>query len=274
MFRPLSLLPSSPQPPSLSSPLASHPGYRPEVDGLRAVAVLAVVLFHAFPGLLPGGFIGVDMFFVISGYLITGIILAGLNQGDFSFARFYARRMRRIFPALLLVLTAVFATGWQVLLEDEFRQLGRHVVAGAAFLSNFQLWKEVSYFDVSAETKPLLHLWSLGIEEQYYIVWPALLWCAVKLRSSPGVVALGLMGLSFVANIHGVQASPGTTFFGHIHGSGSCWRGPCWPGGASGARWPTGRSENWQGHRRAARHGHPPTCRLGPDWCSSLSGWR
>ncbi len=213
MFRPLSLLPSSPQPPSLSSPLASHPGYRPEVDGLRAVAVLAVVLFHAFPGLLPGGFIGVDMFFVISGYLITGIILAGLNQGDFSFARFYARRMRRIFPALLLVLAAVFATGWQVLLEDEFRQLGRHVVAGAAFLSNFQLWKEVSYFDVSAETKPLLHLWSLGIEEQYYIVWPALLWCAVKLRSSPGVVALGLMGLSFVANIHGVQASPGTTFY-------------------------------------------------------------
>jgi peptidoglycan/LPS O-acetylase OafA/YrhL len=157
-----------------------HPAYRPDIDGLRAVAVVSVVTFHAFPGAMSGGFTGVDVFFVISGYLISSIILKNLDKGIFSFADFYARRVRRIFPALILVLAASYAFGWFALLPEEYRQFGRHVAAGAGFASNFQLWREAGYFDVEADTKPLLHLWSLGIEEQFYIVWPLLLWLAHK----------------------------------------------------------------------------------------------
>jgi peptidoglycan/LPS O-acetylase OafA/YrhL len=141
--------------------------YRPDVDGLRAVAVLAVLAFHAFPEALPGGFVGVDVFFVISGFLISGLILQGLQHGTFSFADFYWRRVRRIFPALVLVLAACLALGWLVLLPDEYSQLGKHVAAGAAFVSNIVLWREAGYFDVAAALKPLLHLWSLGVEEQF-----------------------------------------------------------------------------------------------------------
>ena len=130
-----------------------------------------MVAFHAFPAWVRGGFIGVDVFFVISGYLISTIIFENLEKGTFSFSEFYARRIRRIFPALLLVLVACFAFGWFALLADEFKQLGKHIAAGAAFFSNFVLWGEVGYFDNSADTKPLLHLWSLGIEEQFYIIW-------------------------------------------------------------------------------------------------------
>ena len=121
--------------------------YRPDIDGLRAVAVAVVVVYHAFPLLLPGGFVGVDVFFVISGYLISGIILGALGEGRFSFAHFYARRMRRIFPALAVVLAAVLIAGWFVLYADDYQRLGRHVAAGAAFASNFVLWRESSYFD-------------------------------------------------------------------------------------------------------------------------------
>src|SRR6185295_2121031 len=146
-------------------PGSTH-AYRPDVDGLRAVAVLAVLGYHAFPGAMPGGFTGVDAFFVISGFLITGIILDDLGAGRFTLAGFYWRRIRRIFPALILVLSAVLLLGWQVLLPDEFRTLGKHVAAGAGFVSNIALWREAGYFDAAAEAKPLLHLWSLGIEEQ------------------------------------------------------------------------------------------------------------
>lgn len=155
----------------MSSPVS----YRPDVDGLRAIAVSSVLAFHAFPAALPGGFVGVDIFFVISGFLITGIIQGGLAKGSFTFRDFYARRIRRIFPALVLVLIASLAFGWIALLPNEFRALGKHVVAGAGFISNLLLWSEVDYFDTAAELKPLLHLWSLGIEEQYYVVWPVIL---------------------------------------------------------------------------------------------------
>ena len=111
--------------------------YRPDVDGLRAVAVLAVVGFHAFPEWVPGGFVGVDIFFVISGFLISGIIFSGLEQQRFSFRDFYARRIRRIFPALVVVLAAAYAAGWFLLFADRFAELGKHAAGGAGFVSNY-----------------------------------------------------------------------------------------------------------------------------------------
>ncbi|MGH8209541.1 MAG: acyltransferase family protein [Steroidobacteraceae bacterium] len=149
--------------------------YRPDVDGLRAVAVLAVLAFHAFPGAVPGGFVGVDIFFVISGFLISGIILNELQNDAFTIARFYNRRIRRIFPALAITLSVCLACGWWLLLPAQYRQLGGHVAAGAGFVSNLQLWSESGYFDTAAADKPLLHLWSLGVEEQYYLLWPLFL---------------------------------------------------------------------------------------------------
>src|SRR5579871_4094083 len=147
-------------------------GYRPDIDGMRAVAVIAVILFHAFPDICPGGFIGVDMFFVLSGFLITGIILTGLSRGEFSFSGFYARRIRRIFPALFLVLVFSLAIGWCILTPGEWRLLAKSMLSGVVFASNLFQPSGVGYFDPPAHTEPLLHLWSLGIEEQFYIVWP------------------------------------------------------------------------------------------------------
>ena len=196
-----------------TAPGLLHPKYRPDIDGLRAIAVLAVVGFHAFPGRVPGGFVGVDIFFVISGFLISTIIIESLEHGQFSFIEFYARRIRRIFPALLVVLASVLAFGWIALLAGEYRQLGEHVMAGAAFVSNLVLWRESGYFDIDAEAKPLLHLWSLGIEEQYYIVWPLLLWGAAKARLKLLWVAVAIGLLSFVLNIRSVAVDPVTTFY-------------------------------------------------------------
>ena len=159
-----------------------NPSFRADIDGLRAIAVLLVVSFHAFPDLLSGGFIGVDVFFVISGYLITGIILADRDAAGFSFSRFYARRVRRIFPSLMIVIAASLAIGWSQLLPATYQSLGRYGVAGALFFPNLLSWSEVGYFDQAAGTKPLLHLWSLGVEEQFYLVWPALLLLFDKLR--------------------------------------------------------------------------------------------
>ena len=125
----------------------AHPKYRPDIDGLRAVAVLAVVAFHAYPTVYKGGFTGVDVFFVISGYLISTIIMGQLAKGTFSFAEFYSRRVRRIFPSLVLVLLACLVTGWLILLPTEYMQLGKHVSAGCSFVSNIVLWGESGYFD-------------------------------------------------------------------------------------------------------------------------------
>jgi peptidoglycan/LPS O-acetylase OafA/YrhL len=156
--------------------------YRSDIDGLRALAVVSVVIFHAFAWLIPGGYAGVDVFFVISGYLITTNILNGLNESTFTIQGFYQRRVRRIFPALVTMLALVYAFGWLVLLATEYRQFGKHVGSGASFISNIILWQESGYFDTSSAVKPLTHLWSLGIEEQFYIVWPLLLWAIFKLR--------------------------------------------------------------------------------------------
>jgi peptidoglycan/LPS O-acetylase OafA/YrhL len=181
--------------------LKSSLTYRPDIDGLRAVAVLAVVMFHAFPSLLPGGFVGVDIFFVISGYLITNILLSELEVGRFSLASFYARRIRRIFPALLLVLIFCYAIGWFSLFKDEYKQLGKHIVAGAGFVANLTFWNEAGYFDSAADTKPLLHLWSLGVEEQFYIIWPLILGFAFRRRKNlTGLILAGWVG-SFCLNV-------------------------------------------------------------------------
>lgn len=178
-----------------------HPAYRTDIDGLRAIAVLAVVGFHAFPEWVKGGFVGVDVFFVISGFLISTIIFDGLQRDRFSFVEFYGRRIRRILPALILVLGASVAFGWFALLPPEYKQLGKHVVGGAGFVSNLVFWKETGYFDNAAETKPLLHLWSLAIEEQYYIVWPLLLWIAWKRRLNLLTITSTLMVVSFALNV-------------------------------------------------------------------------
>ncbi|SEO48231.1 hypothetical protein SAMN05428959_108249 [Duganella sp. CF517] len=222
----LSLAPSSAADLSTSPAATGHPKYRPDIDGLRAVAVLCVVIFHAFPAALKGGFIGVDIFFVISGFLITSIIVGGLDRGSFSFADFYGRRVRRIFPVLAMVLAVSYALGWFVMLGDEYRQLGKHIAGGAGFVANFMLWGESGYFGSAAHTKPLLHLWSLGVEEQFYIVWPALLWLAARrgwpLLTLTLLLALVSFGLN-VASVHGeaVRAfySPQTRFWQMLTGS-------------------------------------------------------
>ena len=165
-----------------------HAGYRPDIDGLRAVAVLSVLGFHAFPNLVPGGFVGVDVFFVISGFLISGIVMGELGRGHFSLASFYARRVRRIFTALIVVLACTYAAGWMLLVAGDFRDLGKHIAGGAGFVANLVQWRESGYFAADAELQPLLHLWSLGIEEQFYLAWPLLLWLAW--RRSLGLLAL------------------------------------------------------------------------------------
>lgn len=190
-----------------------HQKYRPDIDGLRAIAVMAVVAFHAFPTFISGGFVGVDVFFVISGYLISTIVYLYLKNGTFSIYEFYIRRIKRIFPALIVVLVSCLVFGWFALLPDEYMQLGKHAAAGAGFVSNFVLWSEAGYFDNSAETKPLLHLWSLGIEEQFYIVWPLLLFLAWKRNFNLLFIACFFATVSFVLNIKGVAKNPVGTFF-------------------------------------------------------------
>lgn len=190
-----------------------HLAYRPDIDGLRAVAILAVIVFHAYPRSLPGGFAGVDVFFVISGYLIGGIIFRNLDAGSFSLADFYARRAKRIFPALITVLLGGLAFGWFALLADEYRALGKHVAAGAGFVSNLVLWRESGYFDTAAEFKPLLHLWSLGIEEQFYLLYPVLMALIWRLRANPAHALLALAALSFGGNLYLVHSDTASAFF-------------------------------------------------------------
>ncbi|MFO7305742.1 MAG: acyltransferase family protein [Gammaproteobacteria bacterium] len=187
--------------------------YRAAVDGLRGVAVLSVLGFHAFPKIVTGGYVGVDVFFVISGFLITGIISRQLRRGSFSFADFYWRRVRRLFPALVLVLTATLLLGWLVLLPNELEQLGKHVAAASLFAANFAYWRESGYFDTAAEFKPLLHLWSLGIEEQFYLLWPAVLVSLWKHPRSLIAVSVSLVVGSFVLSVALSGVAPIANFY-------------------------------------------------------------
>ncbi len=177
--------------------------YRADIDGLRALAVIAVILYHAYPTSLPGGFVGVDVFFVISGYLITTIIYKEIVEGSFKLTSFYARRIRRIFPALLVLLFLLYVIGWYVLFPDEFSQLGKHILASTTFISNIIFNNEAGYFDNSGITKPLLHLWSLGVEEQYYLLWPVIIYLIIRLGINIiAPASLILLFISFSLNIY------------------------------------------------------------------------
>ena len=174
--------------------------YRPDIDGLRAISILLVVIYHAHPWLIPGGFVGVDVFFVISGFLITKIVLADISAGRFSVAIFYGRRVRRLFPALLIVLVATVTIGWFVLLPDRYELLGKNLVAGTAFTANLFQLTQTGYFASTATESPLLHLWSLGIEEQFYIFWPPILLIIAGTRR-PWLWICVLALLSFCAGL-------------------------------------------------------------------------
>ena len=149
--------------------------YRAEIDGLRALAVVPVILFHAGFELFGGGFIGVDVFFVISGYLITTIIIEDMENDRFSFLYFYERRVRRILPALFFVILVCVPFAWMWLMPGQMKDFSQSIVAVTLFVSNLLFWKESGYFDSAAEEKPLLHTWSLAVEEQYYVLFPIFL---------------------------------------------------------------------------------------------------
>ncbi|CAH9018114.1 acyltransferase family protein [Candidatus Nitrosacidococcus sp. I8] len=177
--------------------------YRPDIDGLRALAVLAVIAYHYeyAKSLLTGGFIGVDIFFVISGYLITGILLKEFKTHSFSIIKFYQRRIRRIFPALIVILLFSLIIGWVFYLENEYQKLGQHIATSAGFIQNFMLWSESGYFDLSSIQKPLLHLWSLSVEEQFYIFWPLILWAILHYGWSLTRSITIIISLSFLINL-------------------------------------------------------------------------
>jgi len=191
--------------------------YRPDIDGLRAVAVLVVVLYHAGFG-CPGGYIGVDVFFVISGFLITSLIWRELENKTFDFGAFWERRARRIVPALIVVTIATLIAGWFLLLPVDFKSLGRASASQAVFAANIHYWHDSDYFATASVEKPLLHTWSLAVEEQFYLVVPFLLWGifrSTRLRSRAGVLALITTGLvlSFLISIYAVSRHPTAAFY-------------------------------------------------------------
>ncbi|MGN1280784.1 MAG: acyltransferase family protein [Succinivibrio sp.] len=192
--------------------------YRADIDGLRAIACICVVIFHAFPGVLSGGFVGVDIFFVISGFLISSILYRNLfdknSPARVDLIDFYIRRVRRIFPALLAVLITTLVLGWFVLIPEEYSVLGKHTLGGATYINNLMLYSESDdYFDVSSNAKPLLHLWSLGVEEQFYLIFPVLLWLLYRFKLNY-VLSLALFTLiSFFLNINAVNHNRQTYAF-------------------------------------------------------------
>ena len=187
--------------------------YRKDIDGLRAIAILFVVTFHAFPNVFRGGYIGVDIFFVISGFLIGTLIFKEINNDNFNILQFFARRINRIFPALIIVLSAVLLFGTLVLLPSELVQLSKHVMGSSLFINNFILIGENGYFDSASETKPLLHLWSLAVEEQFYVLFPFIILFQKKIRVKLIYCLLITAILSFVFNIVAVGASKTEIFF-------------------------------------------------------------
>ena len=194
--------------------------HRPDIDGLRALAILPVVAYHAgVPG-LTGGFVGVDVFFVISGYLITGIIHAEIAAGEFRFRSFYERRVRRIMPALLLVVVATFAIAAVYLFSGDYVVLARSALYSLLFLGNFYFADQSGYFAAPAASQPLLHLWSLAVEEQFYILFPLLLVGIARFAKSPRALTIILWGLalaSFAVSAALLPAQPAAVFY-LLHG--------------------------------------------------------
>lgn len=193
--------------------LNTHLRYRADIDGLRAIAVIPVVLFHAGLG-FPGGFVGVDIFFVISGYLITSLIQNAIDDGNFSIRAFYARRIRRIFPALFVMFAASTVAAWLFFMPPEFSMFGRSMALASVFSSNFGFWSESGYFDTIAQYKPLLHTWSLGVEEQFYIAFPLLLLALNGFAPALRIPAVAILTIiSFLLSVLWVAYAPAGAFF-------------------------------------------------------------
>ncbi len=187
--------------------------YRSDIDGLRALAVVAVIIFHYFPTWLPGGLVGVDIFFVISGYLISGHIVQQMQARRFSLLNFYSRRVRRIFPALIIVLICSLCFGWMVMSVDDFGMLGKHVAGGADFVANLVLWSERGGGAGESNFDPMLHLWSLGVEEQFYILWPLLAWAAWRRGVNVLATIAAVSILSMIANMAIVNIDRVSAFY-------------------------------------------------------------
>lgn len=188
--------------------------YRADIDGLRAIAVVPVLLFHAGLAGCSGGYVGVDIFFVISGYLITGILVQDIERGRYSIATFYARRIRRIFPALFAVLSCSTLAAWWLLLPSELVDFGKNLFAAALFYSNCLLMHSTGYFAAPAETKPLLHLWSLAVEEQFYILFPLYLHVVHRYcKHHIGPITWVALALSLIYSLVLVQKAPEDAFY-------------------------------------------------------------
>ena len=182
----------------------SHIAYRPDIDGLRAVAVLPVVLYHAGVTAFSGGYVGVDVFFVISGFLIASIIAREIGEGRFSLVNFYERRARRILPALFVVMATTLAAASFTSWPGDFAEIGKSAISTLFFGSNVYFWQTTDYFATAAEFRPLLHTWSLAVEEQFYFIYPLLLIGILKYTKRPGYVLLGLFFISLLVRIGGI----------------------------------------------------------------------
>lgn len=188
--------------------------YRHDIDGLRALAIIPVVLFHSGFKTLSGGYIGVDVFFVISGFLITSILYRDITEKRFSLLDFYERRARRIFPVLFVMLFTTLIAGFILFRPDELLKLGRLSACSALFVSNVCLYLTAGYFTEGAAKLPLLHTWSLAIEEQYYIVFPVILMVLLRWRRTLLLPAIAtLLALSFITSVIGLQVSPSATYY-------------------------------------------------------------
>lgn len=188
-------------------------GYRPDIDGLRTIAIVPVVLFHAGFSQFSGGFVGVDVFFVISGYLITAILLRSMDQGNYSITDFYIRRIKRIFPALLLVIAATTIAAWIFFAPDKLIEYGGSLGSVTIFASNFWFWKSVNYFANNAHVEPLLHTWSLAAEEQFYIFYPILLLMVARTRLNLSVVLISIGLISLGLAVFMLESTPGAAFY-------------------------------------------------------------
>ncbi len=187
--------------------------YRADIDGLRSLAIVPIVLFHAGFPLFSGGFVGVDIFFVISGYLITSIIAKDISNGQFDLWRFYERRIRRIVPALIVMLVVCSVAGWFLLFPLDLQAFGQSMVASTGFVANISFWLQSGYFDTASDLKPLLHTWSLAVEEQFYLFFPLVLLVSVRNSRDPRRIVWVILLVSFGLSLIGVSRNPDASFY-------------------------------------------------------------
>ena len=226
--------------------------YRPEIDGLRAIAVIPVLLYHAGFSWFSGGYVGVDVFFVISGYLITTILIGEIQAGNFSIWRFYERRARRILPALCFVMLACIPFAWKWMLPDQFKDFGQSMLAVVFFASNILFWRESGYFEASAEEKPLLHTWSLAVEEQYYLLFPLFLLFAFRYGKQRVFWMICIVACHQLCHVRmGLAQSTQCEFLSVAFADlGTCWRDQWRPSSSPAVAYaPTGSMQSAVGWR-------------------------